>query len=54
MVKGCLFSWTTVYYATIIMKMAVPICIAEHDIRSAVGAALIGVVEETAEIWLNP
>ena len=42
------------HHATIIVKMAVPIRVAEHDIRSAVGAMLIGGVEETAEIRLNP
>ena len=40
--------------ATIIVKVAVPICMTEHDIRSAVRAMLIGRVKETAEIWLNP
>jgi hypothetical protein len=44
----------TAHRATIIVKMAVPICVTEHDIRSAVRAMLIGGVEETAEIRLNP
>jgi hypothetical protein len=44
----------TTHNATIIVKMAVPICVAEHDIGSAVRTAIIGGVEETAEIRLNP
>src|SRR5262249_27234439 len=35
------------------MKMAVPKRVAEHDIRSAVRAMLIGSVEKTAEVGLN-
>ena len=41
------------HHAAIILKMAVPIRVAEHDIRSAVRAMLIGAVEETAKIRLN-
>ena len=41
------------HHAAIILKMAVPIRVHEHDIRSAVGAVLIGGVEETAKIRLN-
>src|SRR5580692_10955820 len=37
----------------IILKMAVPICVGEHDIGRAVGAMLIGSVEEAAKIRLN-
>ena len=44
----------TAHHAAIVLKMAVPICVAEHDIRSAVRAMLIGGVEETAKIRLNP
>jgi hypothetical protein len=44
----------TAHNATIIVKMAVPICVTEHHIRSAVRTMLIGGVEETAEIRLNP
>ena len=43
----------TAHHAAIILKMAVPIGVGEHDIRSAVGAMLIGGVEETAKIRLN-
>ncbi len=54
MVKGCLLSLNnTAHHAAIIPEMAVPICVAEHDIRSAVRAMLIGAVEETAKIRLN-
>ena len=41
------------HHAAIILKMAVPIRVGEHDIWSAVGAMLIGSVEETAKIRLN-
>src|ERR1700674_1241982 len=44
----------TAHYATIIVKMAVPICVTEHDIRSAVRTMIIGKVEEAAEVRLNP
>src|SRR5437868_978360 len=40
-------------HAAIVLKMAVPICIREHDIGGAVGTMLIGAVEETAKIRLN-
>src|SRR5215471_14876123 len=39
--------------ATVILKMRVPICVAEYDIRSAVRAVLIGGVEETAKMRLK-
>src|SRR5579871_6079460 len=35
-------------HAAIAMKMALPIFISQHDVGSAVGAVLIGSVEETA------
>ena len=41
------------HHAAIVLKMAVPICVGEHDIRSAVWAMLIGIVEEAAKIRLN-
>ena len=44
---------STAKHAAIILKMGVPIPVAEHDKRSAVGAMLIGGVEETAKIRLN-
>src|ERR1017187_6324030 len=44
---------STAHHATIIRKMVVPIRVCEHYIRSAVGAMLIGAVEETAKIRLN-
>jgi len=40
-------------HGAIILKMAVPKGVGEHDIGSAVGAMLIGCVEEAAEIRLN-
>src|SRR6202030_4862129 len=40
-------------HAAIILKMAVPIRVGKHDIRSAVWAALVGCVNETAKIRLN-
>src|SRR5207244_1319032 len=43
----------TTHHATIILKMAVPKRVGEHDIRSAVRAVFIGAVEETAKIRLN-
>src|SRR5271157_2929086 len=43
----------TADHTAIILKMAVPICVGEHDIRSAVGTMLIGAVEEAAEMRLN-
>ena len=44
----------TAHDATIIVKVAVPICITEDDIRIAIRTMLIGKVEETAEVRLNP
>lgn len=41
------------HYATIIAEMAVPICVAEHDIWSAACAMLIGGVKETAKMRPN-
>src|SRR5216684_5031710 len=41
------------HHAAIILKMAVPICVGEHDIGRAVWAVLIGLVEETADIRSN-
>src|SRR6201998_976712 len=41
------------HHGAIIPKMAVPICVGEHDIRRAVWAVLIGSVEETAKVRLN-
>ena len=43
----------TAHHAAIVLKMAVPIGITDHQIRSAVGAMLIGGVEEAAKIRLN-
>src|SRR3984885_10343439 len=51
--------WTSVdsnnaaHHAAIILKMAVPICVGEHDKRRAVWAVLVGSVEETAKIGVN-
>src|SRR6202034_3985054 len=41
------------HHGAIVLKMGVPIGVGEHDIRRAVGAMLIGSVEETAKIRLN-
>ena len=43
----------TAHHARIIVKMAVPIRVSEHDVRSAVRAMLIGGVEQTAKIRLK-
>jgi hypothetical protein len=43
----------TAHHVAIVLKTGVPIRVAEHDIRSAVGAMLIGCVEEPAKIRLN-
>src|SRR5215831_10796960 len=43
----------TTHHAAIILKMAVPKRVGQHDIRSAVLAMFVGTVEETAKIWLN-
>src|SRR5262249_3926663 len=43
----------TAHDAAIILKMSVPIRVAEDDIRSAVGAMLIGRLNEAAEIGLK-
>src|SRR5580704_7969817 len=43
----------TAHRAGIILEMTVPISVAEYDIRSAVGAVLIGGMEETANVRLN-
>ncbi len=37
------------HHAKIVGKMALPIRVREHDIGCAVGATVIGAVEETAE-----
>src|SRR5580658_9060840 len=42
------------HHAAIILETAVPVRVAEHQIRRAVGAVLIGGVEETAKIGMNP
>ena len=42
------------HYAVIVVKMAVPICVAENKVRSAIRATIIGVVKESAKIRLNP
>src|SRR6202022_1716017 len=42
------------HHASIVLEAAVPIRIAEHEKRGAVGAVLIGTVEETAKVRLNP
>ena len=39
--------------AAVILKMSVPIVVAKNDVRSAVGAMLIGGMEETAEVRLK-
>ena len=41
------------HHAAIVLKMAVPICVGEHDIGRAVWAMLIGIVEESAKVRLN-
>src|SRR5262252_443696 len=43
----------TAHHAAIILKMAVPKRVSQHDISSAVRAMFVGTVEETAKIWLN-
>src|SRR5260221_171767 len=39
--------------AAVILKMSMPIVVAKNDVRSAVGAMLIGGMEETAEVRVN-
>jgi hypothetical protein len=39
----------TAHHAMIVMEVAVPIRIPEHDIGSAVGTVLIGAMKEAAE-----
>src|SRR5580700_6520717 len=41
------------HHAAIILKMAVPKRVGEHDIRGAVRAMLVGTVEKAAKIGLN-
>src|ERR1700751_500784 len=41
------------HHGAIVLKMAVPICVGEHDIGRAVWAMLIGSVEEAAKVRLN-
>src|ERR1700677_3571566 len=41
------------HHSAIILKMAVPISVGEHDIGRAVWAMLIGSVEETAKVRLH-
>ena len=36
------------------MKMGVPVRVTEHHVRGAIRAIFIGVVEEAAQIGLNP
>src|SRR5438132_1358059 len=43
----------TAQHTMIGLKMRVPVLVAEHDIRSAVGAMLVGAVEEPAKGRLN-
>src|SRR5438270_5444513 len=43
----------TANHATIVAKTCVPVRIAQHHIGSAVGAMLVGGVEQTAKIWLD-
>src|ERR1700675_2405925 len=43
----------TAHHAAIILKMAMPKHVGEHDIRSAVWTLLIGAMEETAKIRVN-
>ena len=40
-------------HAAVILKTGVPIRVTEHDIRSAVGTVLIGIVKKTANIRPN-
>ena len=42
------------HYASIVLKMSVPVSVSEHEIGRAVGAVLIGAMEEPAKIGLNP
>src|SRR5579863_5504623 len=41
------------HHAAIVLKMAVPICVREHDIGRAVWAMLIGIVEKSAKVRLD-
>src|SRR5690348_11713665 len=41
------------HHGAIVLKMVVPICVGEHDIRGAVWAMLIGSVEESPKVRLN-
>ncbi len=51
--------WTPVepnnaaHHGAIVLKMAVPICVREHNIRRAVGAMFIGSMEESPKVRLN-
>src|SRR5579863_9508032 len=40
-------------HAAVVLKMGVPVSVGENDVRSAVGATLIGGVKETAEVGLD-
>src|SRR5260370_14202268 len=44
----------TVNHSPIALEMALPVPIAQHNVRSTVGPIIIGAVEETAKIRLNP
>src|SRR5271168_129682 len=44
----------TVNHSRIALEMALPVPIAQHNVRSTVRPMLIGAVEETAKIRLNP
>src|SRR5215813_9525288 len=45
--------YRTAYHASVVLKMAVPIRIGEHEIRRAAGPVLIGGMEELSKIRLN-
>src|SRR5216684_2689126 len=42
------------HHGAIVLKMVMPICVGEHDIGRAVWAVLIGSVEQSANVRLNP
>jgi hypothetical protein len=44
----------TAHHAAVILKMAVPIGVGEHDVGSAVRTMLIRCVDDSTEVRLNP
>ena len=44
----------TAHHAAVILKMVVPIGVGEHDVGRAVRTMLIGCVDDSTEVRLNP